>query len=47
VITADVSGLVKGNATALRNKSSAVLKKTGITKLFTKKSNPAPTTPKK
>jgi AsmA protein len=47
VITADVSGLVKGNATALRNKSSAVLKKTGITKLFAKKSNPAPATPKK
>ncbi|HSY36547.1 MAG TPA: AsmA family protein [Acidobacteriaceae bacterium] len=37
VITADVSGLVKGNAAALRSKGTDVLHKTGIPKLFGKK----------
>lgn len=37
VITADISGLAKGNATALRSKSAAILNKTGIPSLFGKK----------
>jgi AsmA protein len=37
VITADISGLAKGNATALRSKSTAILNKTGIPGLFGKK----------
>jgi AsmA protein len=47
VITADVSGLMKGNATALRNTGKNVLDKTGLTKLFGKKNNSSSTTPKK
>ena len=45
VITADVSGLVKGNAAALRSKGAAILHKTGLSKLFGKKKDsgsPAP-----
>ena len=37
VITADVSGLAKGNATALGNKGTAIFNKTGIPGLFGKK----------
>jgi len=40
VITADVSGLMKGNAAALRSKGAAILDKTGH--LFSKKNKPAP-----
>jgi len=40
VITADVSGLVKGNAAALRSKGADILHKTGISKLFHKKKDP-------
>ena len=47
VITADVSGLVKGNAAALRGKGTDILNKTGIPKLFGKKNNSGSTTPKK
>jgi AsmA protein len=37
VITADVNGLVKGNAAALRSKGTDLLNKTGLSKLFGKK----------
>jgi AsmA protein len=37
VITADISGLAKGNATALGKKSAALFNKTGIPGLFSKK----------
>ncbi|MGA2538879.1 MAG: AsmA family protein [Terracidiphilus sp.] len=37
VITADVSGLMKGNAAALRSKGADILKKTGLSSLFGKK----------
>jgi AsmA protein len=37
VITADISGLAKGNATALGKKSAAIFNKTGIPGLFGKK----------
>ena len=48
VITANVSGLAKGNAAALRSKGSDFLKKTGISKLFGKKQNDShSTTPPK
>jgi AsmA protein len=45
VITADVSGLVKGNAAALRSKGADILNKTGLSKLFGKKNNSSSTTP--
>ena len=45
VITADVSGLVKGNAAALRSKGATILNKTGLSKLFGKKKNDSPSTP--
>ena len=44
VITADVSGLLKGNAAALRNKGAAVLNKTRLSNLFHKKKPSAPPT---
>jgi AsmA protein len=47
VITADVNGLVKGNAAALKSKGTDVLNKTGLSKLFGKKNNSGSTTPKK
>jgi AsmA protein len=47
VITADVNGLVKGNAATLRNKGTDILNKTGLSNLFGKKNNPSSTTPKK
>ena len=37
VITADVNGLMKGNAATLRSKGADVLNKTGLSKLFHKK----------
>jgi len=37
VITADVNGLVKGNAAALRSKGTDLLNKTGLSNLFHKK----------
>jgi AsmA protein len=37
IITADVNGLVKGNAAALRSKGAEILNKTGLSKLFGKK----------
>ena len=37
VITADVNGLVKGNAEALRSKGTQILNKTGLSNLFGKK----------
>ncbi len=37
VITADVNGLVKGNAATLRRKGTDILNKTGLSKLFGKK----------
>jgi AsmA protein len=37
VITADVNGLAKGNATALRSKGTDILNKTGLSNLFGKK----------
>ena len=43
VITADVNGLVKGNAAALRSKGTVILNKTGLTNLFAKKKSTAPT----
>ena len=46
VITADVNGLMKGNAATLRNKGNDLLQKTGLSKLFGKKKNPGATTPK-
>jgi hypothetical protein len=42
VITADVGSVMKGNATAIKNKTSGV-----INKLFGKKKNSSSTTPKK
>jgi AsmA protein len=47
VITADVNGLVKGNAAALRSKGTDILNKTGLSKLFGKKNNSSSTTPTK
>jgi AsmA protein len=47
VITADVTGLVKGNAAALRSKGTDILNKTGLSKLFGKKANPSSTPPTK
>jgi AsmA protein len=47
VITADVNGLVKGNAAALKSKGNDVLNKTGLSKLFGKKNNSGSTTTKK
>ena len=47
VITADVNGLVKGNAAALRSKGADILNKTGLSNLFGKKKNPSSTTPTK
>jgi len=37
IITADVSGLVKGNAATLRSKGADILNKTGLSNLFGKK----------
>jgi AsmA protein len=37
VITADVSGLLKGNVAALRSKGADILNKTGLSNLFSKK----------
>ena len=37
VITADVNGLVKGNAATLRSKGAGILHKTGLSNLFSKK----------
>jgi len=37
VITADVNGLLKGNAATLRSKGADILNKTGLSKLFGKK----------
>jgi hypothetical protein len=47
IITADVSGLVKGNAEALRGKGAGILQKTGLSKLFGKKDNSGSTIPPK
>jgi len=47
VITADVSGLVKGNEAALRSKGAGLLNKTGLSKLFGKKKDAGSTTPAK
>jgi AsmA protein len=47
VITADVNGLVKGNAATLRSKGTDILNKTGLSKLFGKKKNSDSTTPAK
>jgi AsmA protein len=47
VITADVNGLMKGNAVTLRNKGADILNKTGISNLFGKKKNPSSTPPTK
>jgi AsmA protein len=47
IITADVSGLMKGNAAALRSKGTEILNKTGLSKLFGKKDNSGSTTPGK
>ena len=47
VITADVNGLVKGNAATLRSIGTDILNKTGLSNLFGKKNNPSSTTPKK
>ena len=47
VITADVNGLVKGNAAALRSKGADILNKTGLSNLFGKKNNSSSTTPTK
>ncbi len=47
IITADVSGLVKGNGAALRGKGAGILNKTGLSKLFGKKDNSASTPPAK
>jgi len=40
VITADVNGLMKGNAATLRSKGTDILNKTGLSNLFGKKKNP-------
>jgi hypothetical protein len=45
VITADVSGLMKGNAETLRSKGANLLNKTGLSKLFGKKKNTVQPTP--
>jgi AsmA protein len=45
VITADVNGLVKGNAATLRSKGTDILNKTGLSNLFGKKNNSSSTTP--
>jgi hypothetical protein len=47
VITADVNGLVKGNAAALRSKGAHIFNKAVLSNLFGKKNNSASTTPKK
>jgi AsmA protein len=47
VITADVHGLMKGNAAALRSKGTNILNKTGLSNLFGKKNNSGSTTPTK
>jgi AsmA protein len=47
VITADVNGLVKGNAATLRSKGTDILNKTGLSNLFGKKNNSSSTTPTK
>jgi AsmA protein len=47
IITADVSGLMKGNAEALRSKGAGILNKTGLSRLFGKKDNSAPPPPPK
>jgi AsmA protein len=47
IITADVNGLVKGNAAALRSKGADILNKTGLSNLFGKKNNSGSTTPTK
>jgi AsmA protein len=47
VITADVNGLVKGNAATLRSKGTDILNKTGLANLFGKKKNSGSTTPTK
>ena len=47
VITADVSGLVKGNEAALRSKGAGLLNKTGLSKLFGKKKDADSTAPAK
>jgi AsmA protein len=43
IITADVNGLVKGNAAALRTKGADLLQKTGLANLFHKKKPTPPT----
>lgn len=45
VITADVNGLVKGNAAALQSKGASLLNKIGVSKLFGKKNKPTSNTP--
>jgi AsmA protein len=47
IITADVGGLMKGNAAARRSKGAGILNKTGLSKLFVKKKQPSSTTPPK
>jgi AsmA protein len=47
VITADVNGLLKGNAATLRSKGTGILNKTGLSKLFGKKKQSSSTTPTK
>jgi AsmA protein len=42
IITADVSGLMKGNAASLRREGSDLLRKTGIQNLFSRKNKPVP-----
>jgi AsmA protein len=46
VITADVSGLVKGNEAALRSKGIDLLNKTGLSKLFGRKRSSSTAPPK-
>ena len=47
VITADVNGLVKGNAAALRSKGTHIFNKAVLSNLFGKKNNSTSTPPKK
>ena len=47
MITADVSGLMRGNAATLRSKGADILKKTGLSKLFGKKDDSGSTNPPK
>ncbi|HEX4285765.1 MAG TPA: AsmA family protein [Terracidiphilus sp.] len=47
VITADVHGLMAGNASALRSKGSSILNKTGLSKIFGKKKDSSQDAPKK